>query len=835
MGGRTQRPSLTVAAMSLPCRCHVAACRWHVAQSLPRQVRADAGIVERMPGSGPRSLADQLRSWPDERLRALLVARPDLATPAPQDSAQLASRAATRASVMRAVDQLDRCTLTTLEALGVLGGRASAEDVSALVNAAPQEVRRRLRLVRDLALVWGEDEDLRLVSAVGETLAGSVNRLGQPLATLLEGTGPARAATLLTGAGGTPTGDRDGDVAQLARLLRDPRHVDALLAACDAAAHAMLTHLEEGGTEGRSESADHEVDVTTAVTPVEQLLARALLVPRDRRHLSVPREVVLSRRGGRTTREPVDLPPQIATSPRSARLVERAAAGAAYELVHRVELVLDRWGEEPPGVLRQGGLAVRDLKALTTLLHADEPTTALCLEVAFAAGLVTRGSAHGAPDAWLPTDASDAWRAAPLATRWAELADAWLETFRLAGLVGRRREGRTVNALAPDLDVGWAPDVRRATLAQLATLDDGVTLAPGAGLPSLVSVLHWLRPRRPASRDEAVGWTVHEAAVVGVTGLGGMTPHGRALLDSGPDAAARAVDGLLPRPVDHVVLQADLTAVAPGPLEGRLARDLATVAHVESRGGATVYRFTEGSVRHAFDLGWSAAEVHDLIAKAARTEVPQPLRYLVDDVARTFGTVRLGVAESFVRSDDETALTALVNDPRAVGLGLRRIAPTVLVSAVPADLLLPMLREVGLAPVVEDQDGVVRVSGPARLRAPVTARHAPRVAAAAHAMARAAATATAIRAGDRVRATRAPSRAEQQTPASALALLREAAESSTTVVIGYVDDDGTLHDRVVDPLGVEGGRLKGFDHRSDRSRSFAVHRIKSVRHATPDD
>jgi predicted DNA-binding transcriptional regulator YafY len=55
------------------------------------------------------------------------------------------------------------------------------------------------------------------------------------------------------------------------------------------------------------------------------------------------------------------------------------------------------------------------------------------------------------------------------------------------------------------------------------------------------------------------------------------------------------------------------------------------------------------------------------------------------------------------------------------------------------------------------------------------------------------------------------------------------------VVIGYVDDDGTIHDRVVDPLGVEGGRLKGYDHRSDRTRSYAVHRIKSVRAATPED
>ena len=47
-------------------------------------------------------------------------------------------------------------------------------------------------------------------------------------------------------------------------------------------------------------------------------------------------------------------------------------------------------------------------------------------------------------------------------------------------------------------------------------------------------------------------------------------------------------------PVDHVLLQADLTAVAPGPLVPSLARALAIAADVESTGGATVYRFTPG-------------------------------------------------------------------------------------------------------------------------------------------------------------------------------------------------------------------------------------------------
>ena len=45
---------------------------------------------------------------------------------------------------------------------------------------------------------------------------------------------------------------------------------------------------------------------------------------------------------------------------------------------------------------------------------------------------------------------------------------------------------------------------------------------------------------------------------------------------------------------DLFEVQADLTAVAPGPLESTLARRLQVLAEVESRGGATVYRFTPG-------------------------------------------------------------------------------------------------------------------------------------------------------------------------------------------------------------------------------------------------
>ena len=70
-----------------------------------------------MSTSAPRTLADQFRSWPDEQLSALLEARPDLGTPAPHDSSQLAARVVVKASVLRALDGLDALELTVLQAL----------------------------------------------------------------------------------------------------------------------------------------------------------------------------------------------------------------------------------------------------------------------------------------------------------------------------------------------------------------------------------------------------------------------------------------------------------------------------------------------------------------------------------------------------------------------------------------------------------------------------------------------------------------------------------------------------------------------------------------------
>ena len=786
--------------------------------------------------SVPRTLADQFRAWSDEDLARLLESRPDLSVPAPQDSGQLASRASTRASALRAVDQLDVLELAVLDAVVALGGRASLADLQAHVNAEPDAVAGAVDRLYARALLWGSPAELRSVTVLAEIVGTTVSGLGPAAEQLLSSYGPARVSSLARDLGLEVSGDRHSDIASIARHLAERDVVDELVSEVDDKARAILDRLERDATAGAVESTDHAVSRAESRTPVDQLLARGLVIARDRKHVLVPREVAICLRGGRTTRHQVDRVPELATSSRDQGLVDRAAAGAAFDVVRHVELLLEHWGTHPPGALRTGGLGVRDLRAAAELLHVDERAAALHVEVAAAAGLLAVGDTDDLDAAWLPTDAFDLWTTGSAGSRWAALATAWLDSPRLMGLVGTRDDSRkSVNALAGDIERGWAPEARRGALDLLAELPPGEVLAPGTGVASLVDRVRWLRPRRPGQRAEAVAWAVEESAVLGVTALGGLSEHGRALL-TGQDPrrdAAKLLEPLLPEPVDHVLLQADLTAVAPGPLEHDLAHKLAMMADIESRGGATVYRFTASSVRRAFDSGWSSAEVHGFIASASRTPVPQPLVYLVDDVARRFGTVRVGAAGSFLRSDDETALAGLVHDPRASGLRLRQIAPTVVVSDVPIDVLLPRLRELGLAPVVEAPDGTVRLArkDTHRARKPRHRPPSPELGAA-RLVARVAATVGAIRAGDRAaehRPTRSGAAAPPPGgPMATMAALREAVESRVTVWISYLDNHGSTVERVVDPVKVDAGWLTAFDHRADDVRSFAIHRITSV-------
>ncbi len=790
-------------------------------------------------GAPPRTLAEAVRGWDEPALAALLQARPDLARPVPADSTQVASRAATRLSVSVALERLDSFHLGVCEALVVLATPGATREplpvtvagVRRLLHAPARSVHAALHRLRALALVWGPDSAMQVVRALGELLGPHPSGLGPPLRTALRALARDRVGTVSPEVAAlldvpAPSGGA-GHTDEVAALVTG--HVGALVHAAherDPGTTEVLDRLTWGPPTGRLGRVRAELSGADASGPVEQLLALGLLVGVDAHTVVLPREVALHLRGGRLTAGRADQPPPVRSRVRERAVVEATAAGAALEATRRVEQLLDCWGERSPAVLRGGGLGVRDLKTAATTLEVDETQAGFLAELSYAAGLLARADDESYDEVWLPTRAFDDWTEQDMAARWASLARAWLAGDRATALVGTRDErGRPVSPLSPDLHRGGVSDARRAALRVLTEHESAAVESD-----DLLAQVRWHRPRGSAVRAATAARTLVEAEWLGVSGRGALAAPGRVLLAHG-DAAA-ALRPVLPALVDSVLLQADLTAVAPGPLTQEVARGLSLLASVESRGGATVYRFTPSSVRHALDAGWTGAQVHEFLQRHSRTPVPQPLTFLVDDVARRHGHLRVGAASVYVRAEAPAELDALVADRSLAGLRLRRVTSTVAVSDSPADVLLDRLRATSRAPVLESPGGDLLVSGrPATRRASKQARDPVSTPPPLSAV-EATAVSAAVRAGDRaVRARPAGISApnvRRSGSLDAVAALRDAAQGGASVWLSYLDQAGTLTERVVDPLRVEAGWLTAHDHRSGRRQSFALHRISRV-------
>lgn len=786
---------------------------------------------------------------------ALLRARPDLAVPAPAELTTVATRAAGRASAQRAVDGLDAATLQVLEVMAVHDDPVATSTVSQRWGA---DARPQIGRLRDLALIWGGPRTLRVVRAAREALGPFPAGLGPTLREALTRRSPQRIAELMDDLGLPPRGDPETALRGLSEHLGDAKVISELLERAPVGAQAVLDRLTWGPPVGQLADADRPIRSATATSPVEWLLAHAMLAVADPGHVVLPREVALALRDGRVHHAPSTVPPQLTGTVRAPRMILSASVGAATDLVRHVEDLGRSWGADPPSMLRAGGLGVRELRRTGQAIGLDDASAALVVELAYQAGLVAEDGEADARCA--PTPAFDAWRALTVGQRWAALSSAWLSSSRAAWLIGTRDvRDAPRTALSRDLDRAGLVELKQQLLGDLATAGE---VAPS--LESVLARLSWRAPRRgAASRHESVAALLAETATLGLTGAGAISGVGLALVEAIDDAvvdgaavdvskAAAALDAALPAPVEHVVIQADLTAVAPGPLEVHVSDELDLLADVESRGAATVYRFSPSSVRRAFDAGRTSEEILRFLRERSRTGVPQPLQYLIEDVAQRHARIRVGSAMSFVRAEDPAMLGEILADRRSTPLRLRRIAPTVLAADVPAEEVLRGLRELGLAPAAETSTGVLILGGSAGRRArrtpprpappPRTGPPAPSIETltglvrswrladdAEHVNGAAHDRLGRLDRAGRVGTDPGPAPFMRATsPRVTLDTVRSAAERRAAVWIAYVDGEGRTAHRLVEPLVVDEGRLSARDVTSSDVTVVPVHRIIAV-------
>lgn len=556
--------------------------------------------------------------------------------------------------------------------------------------------------------------------------------------------------------------------------------------------------------------------------------------------------------------------------------VADTAARHAEEAVRLVGALLEEWEREGGAILRHGGVGVRVLARTAQALELEPAQAASVIELAAQADLLGLDE-DGA--AWVPSSQAAGWREDGLEAAWAALVLAWADSVRTPWLVGSRGDdGALRPVLGEDVEAPWAGRLRRRLLALAASLPQGSALTPAWAR----SALAWFRPRRQPP-EGAVTAVLEEMESLGLTGGGGLSRGGRVLAaalaerphgaptvpdsasqdahaPAGPSAALplaleRALAADLPAPVDVLLVQSDLTAIVPGRPVPELSRLLERASQVESRGGALTVRFTPESVRAAMDAGMDGQALLEALGRYSPSPLPATLEALVEDVARRFGAVRVREVASVLRVPDPATAAGLVADARLAELGLAELAPGVLACGASAGTVLRLLREAGLAPVLEDAIGAVLLAGDVlgRRRSLASARQAPDPARPGAGGARARAghrpgetTGVGVRRRRpstrdltglvrRLREGEAARRAGGEggqvpatDPVHSLALLRQAKASRGVVRIRVAAAGGQVQDRRVRVLAVEPGRVRLADLDRDTELTVAVHRIVSV-------
>ena len=725
-----------------------------------------------------RSFSDYLRSVDDAALLDLFTARPDLVTPVPPDIASLAVRACSAPSLARAIDSLNQWQFQVLEATASLNEPFLEKSVVTLTD---KEAKGALEHLVRIGLVYPSDDGMRLPTQLRDVIG-----------TEPAGLGPASMAKL-----------------KLSELDDAP-----------ADAKKVLERLIWGPPRGSVG------DIKNPGPGVTWLLENKFLVPLDQRTVILPREVAIALRGGKVHKERFIKQPSLSGAKRDERQINLAAIANVSTVLRWVEELLNFWADEPADALRAGGLGVRDLKIISTHLGVDESCTAFVTELAYLASLIS----IDADDRILPSNKFDIWLMQTPADRWQMLASQWLITSRVSGLVGRV-EAKNVAALGPELDRVNAARVRALTL-ELLRENQGI--APEWN--SFKEVLSWRAPvrRNSSLQEELAEWTLREAEWLGITGQGALSKFGAQFLD-GDDLSSINED--LPKTVDHILIQSDNTAIAPGPLEHEISQALAMMAEIESRGGATVYRFTESTIRRALDHGKTGDEIKTFLIKTSKTPMPQPLEYLIADVAKKHGKLRVGNTSSFIRCEDTALISQIMNDKKLEILALRRIAPEVVICDMDATDAMRVLRECGYLPAGESANGMI-LTGPRSNRA-LTKPRPPRVIGEVE-IPDTESLKTAIRAlrtGEKstyrqTRLRQVASEALGQLPRTTanetMDILNQFIIDEKTLSIGYADNNGGVTHRIIDPIRISAGALVARDHATGEVQSFRIPRITGV-------
>ena len=709
------------------------------------------------------TFADELRARADDALASLFKLRPDLVSPVPNDFSALAARATSTPSLVRALDSINMWHYQIIEAACALPEPFKKSEI---VSVTSEETAFALDHLWQMGLLYKEGNNYRT---------------------------PTNLKMLI--------GDEPAGLGPIAVKKFD----FSILKEIPKASEEVLAKLTWGPPRGQIGN------IKKPGNAIGWLLDNGVLVALDSNTVALPRDVAIKLRGGKIHKEMVSKAPNLIGKELVQKQIDLAAIANISTILRWCEELLHNLSDEPPTALRTGGLGVRDLKKIAEHLGIDETCAGFVAELCYLGGLLVIDS----DDQILPTSAFDIWLTKSAEERWYSLVVLWLDTSRVSGLIGKNSD-KNVAPLGPELDRAGASLIRRSTLK---VLNDNPQLTPD--VKSLQEIVKWINPQR--ANNDYVEWTLREAEWLGITGQGALSTFGSNLLN---EKEVLEIESALPKPVDHILIQADNSAVAPGPLTPELASEMGTIADIESRGGATVYRFSDSSIRRGLDHGKTGDQIKTFLSKISKTPMPQPLEYLITDIAKRHGRLRVGSAHTYIRCEDEGLVQQILHDKKCEHLRLRKIAPQVLVTDFELTEVIGELREFGYLPAAENSGGVL-LSQP-NLRRSKSRPKPPRIISEFTAPKDAIVTAAVktIRAGERSKKVEPiiPGTSSNET----LALINQYINEGKSLIISYADNNGGVSNRIIEPISISLGTLTARDETSDEILQFRIPRINGV-------
>ncbi|MEC3977953.1 helicase-associated domain-containing protein [Amycolatopsis sp. H20-H5] len=673
-------------------------------------------------------LDDELFDWltglDEKQLAALLAKRPDvLGEPWPRRLSAVADRLASARSMIDATRSAATPEVQVLRAvqlcLALEPGDPSVAEVARWLGATTAQVESYVDSMSERALAWPAPDGRIAVPEVLHNDGIGFYGLGQPIGTLLAESTTGQLSQLAGVLGIRAEPRKSALFAQLVKFFRDADGVRALVASGPQPARDLLAELAFDGPE-RDGLVDR-IQYGAGAAGIAWAFRHCLLLGTNTGSGYMPLEVALALRGPGYHLPFTPERPEFPTADVGVERVEAESSAAALRLLDRITTVVDA---APLPLLKDGSVGIRTIKKLSKDTGGSVDEITLAVTVAIDTGLLD----YHEPE--VPPARRGARKPPPLPPPTLELGQKPIPADPAVLLKSVVELWWAPNALDPDFpeNADSGAYIRQLTLRLLAEIPPGTASLDAAAFDTLTA---WHAPMLPKNIVTEFGHrSLAEAGLLGLVASGAASQLGRALA-AGRDLSD-AAGALVSRARTTALFGTDLTAIVTGSPDARLAALLDRAADREAQGSATSWRFSPATVRRAFDQGATTGKLLEELGSAAQGELPQPLVYLINDVARRHGEAQVIGVASVVVGEDPTVLTEIAAHRKLAKLGLRAVAPTVLTSTVDAAGTLAALREAGYAPIHRDTDGTLLVPGretPEPGPEPVSAEpaHQPRV------------------------------------------------------------------------------------------------------------